>query len=256
MTTLEEYLLTKKLPPGAKVVVREVSVNREARVLSMEFRFDGDLTVDRRPLLLRPEPLTKNTMQTGLRVWDCGVVLAKHLDAAFPVGGLRGQRVLEVGCGTGISGLAAALKGADVTLTDLPVLQTSVEAHISLNQPAITHACGSARFRPLDWDRMDAAIAGETYDLILASDCVWHKQHVAPFIRVLRAICSAASRPCTVLMGHKLRDEDVGAPFFRALADAGFSQTAVPPPEVARGNDRIGLWALRWQGAPPPPPHR
>lgn len=46
---------------------------------------------------------------------------------------LRGRQILELGAGTGIVGIAAALLGAHVLLTDrqdiLPSLQRNVEEH-------------------------------------------------------------------------------------------------------------------------------
>jgi predicted nicotinamide N-methyase len=46
--------------------------------------------------------------------WAAGMGLARHLAGL----GLAGQRVLELGCGVGISGLGAAVAGADVVVTD------------------------------------------------------------------------------------------------------------------------------------------
>lgn len=50
-------------------------------------------------------------------------------------GELRGCKVLELGAGTGIAGICAALLGADVTLTDtascMPLLIQNVDSHCS-----------------------------------------------------------------------------------------------------------------------------
>jgi hypothetical protein len=52
----------------------------------------------------------------GGAVWDAAVVLAQYVTSLGAA--LRGARVLELGAGTGVPGLAAARLGADVTLTD------------------------------------------------------------------------------------------------------------------------------------------
>ena len=48
-------------------------------------------------------------------------------------GKVRGRKVLELGAGTGIAGISAALLGADVTLTDtascMPLLTQNVDTH-------------------------------------------------------------------------------------------------------------------------------
>ncbi|CAM9535063.1 unnamed protein product, partial [Ectocarpus sp. 4 AP-2014] len=44
------------------------------------------------------------------RAWDCSLVLAKYLDQRPEE--VRGKRVLELGCGVGLPGVAAAVVGA------------------------------------------------------------------------------------------------------------------------------------------------
>ncbi|CAM9151666.1 unnamed protein product, partial [Ectocarpus fasciculatus] len=52
------------------------------------------------------------------RAWDCSLVLAKYLDQRPEE--VRGKRVLELGCGVGLPGVAAAVVGAtEVILTDM-----------------------------------------------------------------------------------------------------------------------------------------
>jgi hypothetical protein len=70
---------------------------------------------------------------TGLKTWDAAVVLARLLEAQ--AGSLvQGRRVLELGAGTGLSGLAAALVGAShVLLTDLPYTIPRLQANVAAN---------------------------------------------------------------------------------------------------------------------------
>ncbi|GMF22143.1 unnamed protein product [Phytophthora lilii] len=56
------------------------------------------------------------------KVWDCALVLAKFLanDAYFARDFFVNKRVIELGCGIGVPGLAAAALGAkEVVLTDM-----------------------------------------------------------------------------------------------------------------------------------------
>lgn len=60
-------------------------------------------------------------MGTGAVVWEAGVVLAKYLEKVSLTTPHRwgGRHMLELGCGTGVAGLAAAMLGAHVVVTDL-----------------------------------------------------------------------------------------------------------------------------------------
>lgn len=62
---------------------------------------------------------------------------------------MAGKRVLDLGTGTGIAGLAAAQCGArEVTLTDHPALGPLVQANVEHN-----HGVSDARvtFTPFSW---------------------------------------------------------------------------------------------------------
>merc|ERR1711990_586734 len=67
---------------------------------------------------------------TGTKIWDAGRALCDTLTNEAST--LANQRVLELGSGTGIGGLAAASAGAAVVLTDgesatLPLLEANVK---------------------------------------------------------------------------------------------------------------------------------
>ncbi len=82
---------------------------------------------------------------------------------------LDGVRVLEVGCGTGRAGLAAALRGANVTLTDGvsdPLLL------VRLTTADILERCHVRRLR-FGLDRLDRQ---QPYPLILGSDVTYLRE--------------------------------------------------------------------------------
>lgn len=58
--------------------------------------------------------------------WESARVLAWHL-AVSELNGLKGKRVLEMGCGTALPGLLAARCGASVTLTDAHTAQGALD---------------------------------------------------------------------------------------------------------------------------------
>lgn len=56
----------------------------------------------------------------GAVIWDSAYILARHIACSFGAKGLRGKKVVEIGCGVALPGLAAAACGAAVLLTDQP----------------------------------------------------------------------------------------------------------------------------------------
>jgi predicted nicotinamide N-methyase len=112
-------------------------------------------------------------------VWRAAAGLDCFL-ARYPLNGIR---VLELGCGTGRAGLSAALRGAEVTLTDGvsdPLLL------VQLTTAALQHRCRVRRLR-FGVDRL----RGEPrFPLILGSD-VTYLRHLWPELQscVLQHLC-------------------------------------------------------------------
>lgn len=94
-------------------------------------------------------------------VWRAAAGLDRYLDRYS----LAGTRVLEVGCGTGRAGVAAALRGAHVTLTDGvsdPLLL------VRMSVAGIQPECSVRRLR-FGMDRL----AVDPFPLILGSDVTY-----------------------------------------------------------------------------------
>lgn len=112
----------------------------------------------------------------------------------------RGKTVLELGSGTGLVGLAAAkiLPGPpSVTLTDyLPEITANLRRNVETNvrgaAAATTTGRGSVRVAMLDWtEPAESPVDGERFDLVLASDFLYHPAH-APLVV---AMLTRFSRP-------------------------------------------------------------
>ena len=56
---------------------------------------------------------------TGFRLWEASHTFAKMLGGPWR-DLVRGKKCIELGCGTGLVGLAAAALGGHVLLTDVP----------------------------------------------------------------------------------------------------------------------------------------
>jgi predicted nicotinamide N-methyase len=97
---------------------------------------------------------------------------------------LREKRILELGCGLGLAGIAAAKAGAFVTLSDyehdaLKFCRYNAMRNLSEN------IIDSIRFLYLDWRELPAL---EKFDMILAADVVYERRNFFPLIEVLQKL--------------------------------------------------------------------
>jgi predicted nicotinamide N-methyase len=128
----------------------------------------------------------------GLKTWAASYLLAKrlHTFGLLPVSSERKLRVLELGSGTGLVGLAMAGLGADVVLTDLPTIHSNLARNAMDNSAVITQNGGSARTGILDWTKPTlcqltppAVHQGQhetmtdKFPLILAADSLYSPDH-------------------------------------------------------------------------------
>ncbi|XP_019721071.1 protein N-lysine methyltransferase METTL21D [Hippocampus comes] len=127
----------------------------------------------------------------GCVVWDAAIVLAKYLETKQfydPSSGVNlwaGQRVVELGAGTGVVGLMAATLGANVSVTDLEDLQTLLKVNIQGNQALISG--GSITAKVLKWgEDVSGFLPHPNY--VLMADCIYYKQSVTPLVETLKLL--------------------------------------------------------------------
>lgn len=165
----------------------------------------------------------------GLVLWPAAIALAHEVASRA----LGGKRVLELGAGTGLPGLVAAGRGAQVVQTDrqpiaLHVARMNAEKNGGL---AIEH-------READWTAWND---DATYDVILGSD-VLYAERTQPFLR--RIFEKNLAPGGNVLLSDPFRAGSFA--FLETLEAAGWTVTfdkwtvgAVPPERP------VGVFALR-----------
>ena len=114
----------------------------------------------------------------GASLWDCSLVLSKWFETdSWPEGSLTAIRVIELGAGLGLVGLAVAAGGADVTITDRAPYIAAIERNIEAN-----FVKGHARAMVYEW-ASDCAALKPPFDIILGSDVMYD-------VSAMPALCS------------------------------------------------------------------
>lgn len=122
-----------------------------------------------------------------------------------------GMRVLDLGCGLGFAGLAAARHGAEVTFGDyLEAPMEFVRATLERLELSRCHARGIDFTNPAD--------DGRRFDLILAADIVYDPAHYAPLAAYLDLHLASGG---TILLTESLRAD--ATVFLEGLLARGFA---------------------------------
>ncbi|KAF1757819.1 hypothetical protein GCK72_014276 [Caenorhabditis remanei] len=96
----------------------------------------------------------------------------------------HGKKILELGSGTGVCGIALAALGAEVIITDLPERIPLIQKNVAANSRLTSNRI---QVQVLDWTK-DKIPDG--LDLVLAVDCVYYNSTITPLINLLKT-CDA-----------------------------------------------------------------
>jgi predicted nicotinamide N-methyase len=145
-------------------------------------------------------------------LWPSGVALARVAGARA----WRGARVLELGCGLGMAGIAAALAGARVLLTDW-----SPDA---VRFAAANAERSGARAETLvcDWSRPEAIVARAPWDAVLAADVLYERRNGDVLLELLPRLVDERGE---ILLTDPDRATAAG---FLAAAPARFAVRSTP----------------------------
>lgn len=197
------------------------------------------------------------SLDHGLMLWDASVAFLRWLEAnPREVEALRGARVLELGAGTGLLGLALAhCLGARVVLSDLSRVCGNLSANCAAD-PLKPGAPGSLLVVPFDWCDSDApaavlaavtaaTAAASAFDAIIGTD-VAYSEALNPTLLSAAAACARASEvagvKCTVYFANELRCEVAQAVFDRVAPTLFAGAKRIPSkhlPEALRAQNMI-----------------
>lgn len=203
-------------------------------------------------------------LDTGCTVWSAGIWLADacaRADTGVP-DLIAGRRLLELGAGTGIAGLAAASAGAaEVVLSDREKRLSLLKRNVSRNGWVALKAGARPRCVALDWAQPAEALedserlgGGYAADLIVGADLVHDTAQCGPLVTTVRALLKAWPACLGFLWSQELHCRMSAYAVRRQLAeDPGLSwEELVTPPggfvvmgwqHEARSRARAGVMA-------------
>lgn len=167
-------------------------------------------------------------------LWPASVAMVQYVRQRLT---LAGRHVLELGCGLGLVGVAAALQGARVLCTDYEDAALAFARH-----NAQRNACQHIRFRLMDWRR---PVLRRRYDYILASDVIYEARNFGPLVALLRRYLA---RGGAAVFSEPRRVNAL--PFFALVRQRGFTCTTEDWPLEWEGTHQMALHAIRYQDAP------
>ncbi|MBU1195268.1 MAG: methyltransferase domain-containing protein [Proteobacteria bacterium] len=146
-------------------------------------------------------------------VWDSSLVLA-HFLSDFDI---LGKRILEVGCGIGLTSLLLNHRLADITATDYhPEANTFLLENIKLNKGR------NIPFIRTGWADEESALG--RFDLIIGSDLLYERNHA----QLLSGFINQhANSSCEIIVVDPGRGNH--APFSKKMVTLGYSHTQSRP---------------------------
>ncbi|KGI77501.1 class I SAM-dependent methyltransferase [Oleiagrimonas soli] len=163
-------------------------------------------------------------------LWPAGRVLADHM-CAFEI---DGKRILELGCGLGLSSLVLSRRGADITASDYHPLAAEF---LDINSRG--NRLPDIAFHALDWP-VPAPELG-LFDVIIGSDILYEAQHVPQLAEVL----ARHAKPCAEIV---ITDPGRGNAnrLSRMLIEQGYAlevqRMGFEPNETAPYRGRLMTW--------------
>jgi predicted nicotinamide N-methyase len=158
-------------------------------------------------------------------LWPAGIALAQEVNR-IPI---AGRRILEVGCGIGLSSLVLRMRGADITACDHHPL-----AGEFLRHNAKLNGLAPIAFHQAPWSGSNPRLG--RFDLIIGSDLLYERDHPALLAGFLSRHATAA---CCIILADPGRG--YRGRFSSQMRAQGYSSS-----------DR----RVRFEGTGPPSPDR
>lgn len=168
-------------------------------------------------------------------LWSSSLELARF---CMQEGSVRGERVLDLGCGLGLAGIAAAAAGGIVTLTDYELdalLFARYNALVNLSSEVVRTGLF---FRHLDWRE---PLGLDRYDTIIGADILYERKTFLPLVDLFRVALRPGGRVILTDPGRS-----IGNDFITFAAGVGFTVDTSGRRVLRRNvNSSVTLYAMR-----------
>ena len=160
-------------------------------------------------------------------LWNSGLQLAEFIEEDDQDWRVEGERVLELGAGTGLAGIVAALKGAkEVIISDYPAsevianIKNNVKRNIESRE--LKGQIGEVGVEGHEWgvlnDRFSAGYK-ETFSRVLVADCLWMPWQHENLLKSIRWFLTIEGKAWIVAGFHTGREKMRGF-YEKGLLDA------------------------------------
>ncbi|XP_035699248.1 uncharacterized protein LOC118431916 [Branchiostoma floridae] len=128
------------------------------------------------------------------------IILGRYLEANKDK--VVDRKIIELGAGTGLTGIVASLLGAKVTITDTKEGLESTRINVGRNTRNVRHA---PLVKQLKWgDDLHMYPTSDHYDYILGADIIYIEETFPDLLRTLRHLCD---HDTVILLASKIRYE-------------------------------------------------
>lgn len=163
-------------------------------------------------------------------LWPSSIALSQYIIGNAEI--TAGVTAIELGCGVGLAGMAAARKGAEVLVSDYqPDALRLTELNWLMNLDK------SPAMQLLDWR---SATLPQKFNLILASDVVYEKRFFNPLIGIFTNVLSPGGQ---ILLSEPNRK--IAREFFNSLSENGFVFHSVDSSVAFKGkNYQVAVYRI------------
>ncbi|GME23341.1 hypothetical protein K432DRAFT_413249 [Neofusicoccum parvum] len=154
---IEDDSVKEEIWEAASIRLSERSGRTAMGAISRKFRIPAAKDGPSEDISIHEPALTADNL--GLKTWASSYLLSRRLwrlaadaDSLPSAKGLPPHSVLELGSGTGLVGLSAAMVlGTDVLLTDLPEIVENLDRNALANEEVLARHNGTVHTAALDW---------------------------------------------------------------------------------------------------------